>query len=152
MSTEGPPEINVLNMNVVSLKRFVFAVRTISQNDLWDEVVEELAARGCHSIAISVEPIEAMKDALRERMAYTAATKKRPSRSRDDRGGQRAEKPPGSGSPQPDASGDPFDMSRPQRHLERFMASACGTPPTKYPPRPPDDWPEGPWDPQQMEE
>ncbi|MFD9461524.1 hypothetical protein [Streptomyces sp. NPDC060027] len=146
MSTEeiSPPEVNILNMNVVSLKRFVFAVRTISQNDLWDEVVEELAARGCHSIALSVEPIEAMKDALRQRMTYTT---ERPNGSRNERDERRRPAPPRE--QQGESQEDPFDMSRPQRHLERFMASACGTPP-QYPRRPPDDtWPEGPWDPQQ---
>ncbi|SER82880.1 hypothetical protein [Streptomyces qinglanensis] len=139
----SPPEVNILNMNVVSLKRFVFAVRTISQNDLWDEVIEELAARGCHSIALSVEPVEAMKEALRQRMAYTT---KEPNGNRNERGERRRDAPlreqPG------ESQEDPFDMSRPQRHLERFMASACGTPP-RYPPRPPDEWPEGPWDPPQ---
>ncbi|MFF3448616.1 hypothetical protein ACFYXJ_15965 [Streptomyces sp. NPDC002667] len=148
MSTEeiAPPEINILNLNVVSLKRFVFAVRTISQNDLWDEVLEELDARGCHSIALSVEPIEAMKDALRQRL---------PDRPKKAKGGRRDQRDdPRRAAPQRKERGDdPLsdfpDMNRPQRHLERFMASACGTPPVHYPPRPPEDWPEGPWDPQQ---
>lgn len=33
----------------------------------------------------------------------------------------------------------------PDPRIDTFLASGCGHP--VYPPRPPDDWPEGPWDP-----
>jgi hypothetical protein len=35
--------------------------------------------------------------------------------------------------------------------IDTFIACACGVPP-KYPPRPPDEWPEGPWDPPHVED
>ncbi|KUJ68187.1 hypothetical protein ACZ90_21710 [Streptomyces albus subsp. albus] len=145
MSTDelAPSGVNVLNLTVVSCKRFAFAVRAISQNDLWDEVLEELENRGCHSVALSLEPIEVMQDILRQRPAY--ASRRHMERDGDRRGEydrRREDRPREQFSdPQEEFSG----MSRPERHLDRFLSSACGNPP-HYPPRPPDDWPEGPWD------
>jgi hypothetical protein len=141
MSTEelSPPDVNILNLTVVSSKRFAFAVRAISQNDLWDEVLDELEASGCDSIVLSLEPIEVMQEILRQRSSYgSRRSVERDGDRRSERDLRRQDRPREQPSdPQPESYG----MSRPERHLERFLSSACGTPP-KYPPRPPEGWPE----------
>lgn len=123
MPTENPPPrpLNTLNLTIVSLERFFYVMQTIAEGDLWDEVEDHLKSRACHSIAISWEPIEAMKGMLRSKRAAEIAD-------------------------QPGAERTGTDA-----RIDTFVACACGVPPT-YPPRPPDDWPEGPWDPPQLME
>ena len=123
MPTQKPPPrpLNTLNLTVVSLERFVYAMQTIAEADLWDDAHDYLKSRDCESIAISVEPILAIQAMLRNKRAAEL-----PDDSAAERTGTDA-------------------------RVDTFIASACAPPP-HYPPRPPDDWPEGPWDPPHLEE
>lgn len=123
MATEMRPArpLNSLNLTIVTLERFFYAMQTVAENDLWDEAEEYLKSRGCESLAISLEPILAIQAMLRNQRTAEL--------------------------------GEDFDGERTGKagRVDKFIASACGTPP-HYPPRPPDEWPEGPWDPPQMQE
>jgi hypothetical protein len=96
-------------------------MQTIAEADLWDEAHDHLKSHGCETIAISFEPIQAIKAMLRNRRAAEASADFTAERTRTD------------------------------ARIDTFIACACGVPPT-YPPRPPDEWPEGPWDPPHLEE
>lgn len=126
--------LNTLNLTVVSLERFIFAMRTIAENDLWDDAQEHLKSRGCDTVAISLEPILALQGMLRKRRSLSEVYP--------------ASATGASGGLTPDAAAT---RSAKEERLDRFIASACGTPP-HFPPRPPDEWPQGPWDPPHLEE
>lgn len=110
-------EINILNLQFVHFERSAFAVKTLIENEVLDEAVKHLHKRGCDQLAISVEPLAEIQHWLRERQA---------AQGDDEHGAYK-------------------DEAADQR-LEEFERSRCGPGPV-YPPRPPDDWPEGPWDP-----
>jgi hypothetical protein len=126
MSTDHKPsydpagEINILNLQFVHVERFAFIVKTLMENGLFDEAIKHLQNRGCHLLAISIEPLDVIQGMLRERRAVHASV--------DDLGVE------------PSA-----EMRASKARLLQFEACACSGP--KYPPRPPDNWPEGPWDP-----
>lgn len=115
---EQGPYPDILNLTVVQLRRFIFVVRAISDNKMWPEVEKHLNSRGCDSLVISLGPIAEIQELLLQRRAANRVAP---------------------GTPTSSAGGT-------DRRLDRFIVSGCGTPP-HYPPRPPDDWPEGPWDP-----
>ena len=125
--------LNTLNLTVVSLERFIFAMRTIAENDLWDDAYKHLKSRGCDTIAVSVEPILALQGMLRKRRAPSGVS---PASAEGAVAGITAGAAP--------------QRTPQEERVDRFIASACAPPP-HYPPRPPDDWPEGPWDPPRME-
>jgi hypothetical protein len=131
--TEMRP-LNTLNLTVVSLERFFYAMRTIAENDLWDDAQKHLKSRGCDTVAISLEPILALQGMLRKRRALSEVSPVS-----------------ATGASVGITAGAAPTRSSKEERLDRFIASACGTPP-HYPPRPPDEWPEGPWDPPRMEE
>lgn len=116
------PPVNILNLTVVSLKNFIFMVKAISDNKLWPEVEKHLNSRGCDSLMLSGEAIVEIRELLLQRKASSS----RSARGQTDRA----------------AGGADTD-----RRLDMFVVCACGTPPPHYPPRPPDEWPPGPWDP-----
>jgi hypothetical protein len=113
-------EINILNLQFVHVERFAFVVKTLVENGLFDQAIQHLQSRGCHLLAISVEPLEVIQGMLRERRAAQA------------------------GVDNPDVEISAVARTSRARLLQ-FEASACSGP--KYPPRPPDHWPAGPWDP-----
>lgn len=113
-------EINILNLQFVHVERFAFIVKTLVENGLFDEAINQLKIRGCHLLAISVEPLEVVQGMVRERrMARENADDFR-------------------------TDADAEVRERIAR-LEQIEACACSGP--KYPPRPPEHWPAGPWDP-----
>jgi hypothetical protein len=124
MTTEQTPPrpLNALNLTIVSLERFVFVMRTIAEADLWYDAEAYLKNRGCHSMAVSLEPILALQAMMERRRT--------------------AERESADGAAERDGAGE---------RIDRFIASACAPPP-HYPPRPPDDWPPGPWDPPRLTE
>ncbi|GAA3335522.1 hypothetical protein GCM10020358_04180 [Amorphoplanes nipponensis] len=136
MTTEQPElrPLNPLNLTVVSLERFFYAMRTIAENDLWDDAHRHLKSRGCDTIAISVEPILALQGMLRKRRTSSGVS---PAATAGATAGITAGAPP--------------ERTPQEERVDRFIASACAPPP-HYPPRPPDDWPKGPWDPPMLEE
>ena len=67
-ATPATPELNVLNLTQVSLERFVFFMRVIADNDLWDEALSHLHSLGGHDILVSLEPIEAVQQFVRQRV------------------------------------------------------------------------------------
>lgn len=113
-------EINILNLQFVHVERFAFVVKALVENGLFDQAIKHLQSRGCHLLAISVEPLEAIQGMLRERRAARA--------SAADLGAEAS-----------------AEVRAADRRLSQFEISACSGP--KYPPRPPDHWPPGPWDP-----
>jgi hypothetical protein len=144
MTTEKPElrPLNTLNLTVVSLERFLFAMRTIAENDLWDDAHQHLKSRGCDTVAISIEPILALQGMLRKRRASGWVS---PASTAGAAAGSTAGVAAGS------TAGAAADRTPQEERVDRFIASACAPPP-HYPPRPPDDWPKGPWDPPLMEE
>ncbi|MFI1205334.1 hypothetical protein K2224_36275 (plasmid) [Streptomyces sp. BHT-5-2] len=113
----APEELNLLHLEAVSLKRFAFVAKAISENGLWDEVLAHLKDKSCDSIVVSIEPVRSVQAMLRERKAL-ASEGESPEAVEEDGAGQ---------------------------HLNQFMESiTCGP---KHPPWPPDHWPPGPWDP-----
>jgi len=112
-------EINILNLQFVHVERFAFVVKTLMENGLFDEAIKHLQSRGCDMLAISVEPLEVIQGMLSERMAANA--------SADDLGAEAS-----------------AEVRASRERLVQFRMSACGGP--HFPPRPPDDWPTGPWD------
>jgi hypothetical protein len=113
-------EINILNLQFVHVERFAFVVKTLMENGLFDEAIKQLQSRGCHLLAISIEPLEVIQEMLRERRAARE--------SADDLGTEAS-----------------AEVRASRERLAQFEISACSGP--KYPPRPPDHWPAGPWDP-----
>lgn len=136
-SVDSQPEelvqsVNILNLTVVSLKNFIFMVKAISDNKLWPDVEKHLNSRGCDSLVLSAEAILEIREMLLQRKASnTRSANDQSTHSTNSRDGM---------------------PTRPDRRLDMFLVCACGTPPPQYPPRPPDDWPEGPWDPPHMQE
>ena len=126
MSIENTPkynnedEVNILNLQFVHVERLAFVMKTLMENGLFDEAIKHLQSRGCHLIAISVEPLDVIQGMLRERRAARAVA--------DDLG-----------------NGASAEARASRERLAQFEACACSGP--KYPPRPPDHWPAGPWDP-----
>lgn len=123
------PRLNILNLQIVPVEKFIFVVRAISDNNLWGSVRQHLRTQGCSSVVMSVEPVEVIQEMLlRQRSGDTDEL------TTDGQGNGRPgpRYRPGRSRPQPAA---------PERRLDRFLASQCGDRP-HYPPRPPDDWPE----------
>lgn len=113
-------EVNILNLQFVHVERFAFVMKTLMENGLFDEAIKHLQSRGCHLLAISVEPLDVIQGMLRERRAARAGA--------DDLGNESS-----------------AEVRASRERLAQFEACACSGP--KYPPRPPDHWPAGPWDP-----
>lgn len=116
----GADEINILNLQFVHIERFAFVMKALVESGLLDEAVKHLRSRGCEMLAISVEPVFEMQAMLRERSAARGGAD-----SVDDQ-----------------TSSD--EARALDQRLGAFERSNCGP---KYPPRPPDHWPPGPWDP-----
>ncbi|WP_336049826.1 hypothetical protein [Streptomyces sp. CA2R101] len=71
----------VLNLRIVSVDRFIWVVRTISDNNLWGDVQKHLKGLGWDAVAVSEEPLGAIREMLRERS--TSGKKSGPQRRLD---------------------------------------------------------------------
>ena len=67
MSSEVP--INLLSLTNVPLRKFVYYMKYVADHDLWDVAVKRLQERGADQLLMSYEPIEAVRDLIREMAA-----------------------------------------------------------------------------------
>jgi hypothetical protein len=61
-------KMNIDTVTQVSFKRFFFFMRFIADNNLWDEVEMHLEDHGCFEIVLSSEPIESIKQLIRQKV------------------------------------------------------------------------------------
>jgi hypothetical protein len=58
--------VNVFNLTHTSIGQFVFFMKALAENDLWDQVEQHLESQGCTSIIVSAEPIRAVQEMLKK--------------------------------------------------------------------------------------
>jgi hypothetical protein len=61
-------DLNIFNLTHTSIRQFVFFMKAIADNNLWDEAEQHLKSRGCTRIILSVEPIGAIQQMLQQKI------------------------------------------------------------------------------------
>lgn len=65
----GRGDLNVENLTRVSVRRFSFLMKCIAENNMWDEVELYLEELGCTDVIVSVEPIGAVQELFKRKIA-----------------------------------------------------------------------------------
>ncbi len=61
--------MNPQNLTQTSVKQFRAFMKFIADNNLWDELEQRLHLRGYHDVVVSSEPINIIRDVLREKIS-----------------------------------------------------------------------------------
>lgn len=61
--------LNILNLANPSVRQFKVFLKALAENDLWEEIERDLVKRGCRELLISIEPIRAIQELLRQKIA-----------------------------------------------------------------------------------
>lgn len=60
--------VNIDNLTLTSVPRFIKFVRYLANNDLLGEAEKHLIAQGCKELYVSVEPIRNVQNMLKEKV------------------------------------------------------------------------------------